>query len=358
MFKEYSDILNNPKDKELKENSYIYTYDINYKVREHLDYDFNNKEYYLIDKTGLKYYLIRQTSLKLSEIITDALFKDNLYNVRININELLRYNDKLEDKLIDNNRVNFYKTILLFDYISNSKKIEIYNNLKNKNIYSLFYDDLRKMKDKSYDLIKENLFKVSDNNDIDKKLSDKYNIKIYNYQDKKYIMLIRGMNRFREKSFNRRNCYSLISNENNNAFGIGSDILFYYGFNSFNNDHILSVSEQDSYSADLKDNSTTNFVNRIMTDKEIVGSSSWYSEIDIINELDEDGNYIAKRPDYLVVYDDIEERHIEEAKRLNIPIVLIKTYFLDLSKNHENLLIPQKYISNSLEEKEFSKLNR
>ena len=57
-----------------------------------------------------------------------------------------------------------------------------------------------------------------------------------------------------------------------------------------------------------------------------------------MNQKDENGDcYIRNMPDYLVVFDQINDNEITEAKRLGIPIVLIDTkyYIQDIQKPSE-----------------------
>ena len=118
-------------------------------------------------------------------MVVDALFCDNIYNVWLNIKEMLRYNSKLdaEDKVLDNDKIDFYQMILNFDKISCEDKINLFNKLYDKNISVSFYDDLRKLKDISYDMIKKDLIDLSKcddklvSNDID-------DVKVYDLRDK------------------------------------------------------------------------------------------------------------------------------------------------------------------------------
>ena len=49
-----------------------------------------------------------------------------------------------------------------------------------------------------------------------------------------------------------------------------------------------------------------------MTPLEIVRNSSWYSEFDLVNPKLDDEQFETKKPDFLVVYEEIENRHINE----------------------------------------------
>lgn len=355
MFKVYKDYLEDPSKVERKKFDYIYDGNIWGLFREYIIKDYDTKEYYCINKEELKDKLIKETSYRLSEVIIDALFQDNIYNVWLNIKEMLRYNEKLDEKVISPEWIDFYKVILEIDKVSNSQKIEMYHKLKNQNINVKFYDDLRKLKDISYDMIKKDLLNINDNIECDKKLSEEYNVTTYDYRDKEFTLLIRGKHNHRGKTGNRRNCYSIISNENSDVFGHNSGSMFYYGYNSFENDRVTSVLERDSFSYDAKKELTTKYVNRLMTSKELVTNDSWYSELNIVNIKEDDGKYKSKTPDYLVVFEKVEERHIKEAQRLGIPIVLINLKYLDREKYHEYEIPFDKehdiYVSNEFDEK-------
>ena len=85
--------------------------------------------------------LKRETSLRISEIVIDSIFEDNIYNVRLNLNEIIRYTNDIDNNLISSDHLDFYKTILKIDSLSNEYKINLYNNYKDKNISSILYDD-------------------------------------------------------------------------------------------------------------------------------------------------------------------------------------------------------------------------
>lgn len=335
LFKDYDEILNNPNImKEKFKIPFLFDDDVKSLFKKHFDYDRNNEPtFYNIEELIQKLQQI--TRLKTTEVICDILFKDNYYNVILNIKEILRYNSKLEQSVIPIDRIYLYQTILNFDKISIKDKMDICNRYVNANISEFFYDDIRTLKDLSYKEIQNSLFSTTNN----KENKIQNNIKVYDLRDKEFTMLIRGIKKFSPINNHQRNCYSIISNENTSAYG-DKNYLFYYGYNSFEIENVSHVLEMDSFSADLKDESPSHMVNRIMSPREITNNSFWYSEFDIINELDENGEYISKKPDFLVVYDEIEDKHLYEAERLNIPIVLIKSRKLD-EKNKTNIPLNQ-----------------
>lgn len=336
MFGEYWGVLNNPSllynyyDKD----TFIFSYDIVLLFEKYLSCD-DNDNLYFKDRDALIQILKMETSKKISEVVIDALFSDNIYNVGINIREMIRYNNKLDknDKTLDDDRVAFYKMILGFDNISSKDKIKLFNEFKDRNFSLTFYDDLRKLKDASYDMIKNDLLDLSKYSDKVSSIDcERTQCLVYDLRDSKYTMLVRSKFPHKDKSNKRRNCYSIISDENNNTFDQGEDNdKIIYGYNSFLNDRVIHMLEQDAFSSDAyNDNKdVSNYVNRIVSRDELVLGSDCYSEVELVNIQDENGKYINQKPDFIVVYDNIRDIDITESKRLNIPIVIIRKNILD-----------------------------
>lgn len=330
IFKYYGEILDNPSLlKSKKMDDFIFNFDVKYAFSPYMDYD-NDGNIFFENSDELLDKLKSITSLKLSEVIVDALFCDSIYNVWLNIREMLRYNEKMipSDRIIDKGRVSFYELIFNFDNVSSDDKIELFNKLKDKNINSMFYDDLRKLKDYAYDRIRDDMFVISNNSDkISDELSKKYGTPVYDLRDSKYTMMIRALGcRYQESTNNGRDCYSIVSDENNEVHGNYDNI---YGYSSFDNDRVIHMLEMDSFSSDIRDRSgVSRYVNRIMTSKEITNGSSWYSEVDIANMKDDNGKYETMKPDFVVAYDMISDINVIESIRLGIPIVLIKKSLL------------------------------
>ena len=330
IFKYYGNVFDNPSL--LKENmrdDFIFNFDVRYVFTSYIDYNDDGK-LVLKNSDELLDKLKNITSLKLSEVIVDALFCDNIYNVWLNIREMLRYNEKMipSDRIIADERVSFYELIFNFDNVSSDDKIELFNKLKDKNVNSMFYDDLRKLKDYAYDRIRDDMFVISNNGDkISDELSKKYGTDVYDLRDSKYTMMVRTLGcRYQEGTNNSRDCYSIVSDENNEVHGNYDNI---YGYSSFDNDRVIHMLEMDSFSSDISDRSgVSRYVNRIMTSKEITNGSSWYSEVDIANKKDDNGKYKTMKPDFIIAYDLVSDLNVIESKRLGIPIVLIKKSLL------------------------------
>lgn len=326
LFKVYDEIINNPSLMyEYRANSFIYSNDIRMIFLKYKSYD-ENGNICFVDLDNLKIELKREVSRKISEVVVDALFCDNIYNVWLNIKEMLRYNSKLDDKdkILDNDKIEFYQMILDFDKVSCKDKINLFDRLYDRDISFSFYDDLRRLKDISYDMIKKDLIDLS--NYDDKVIPDDIDgVKVYDLSDSKYTMLVRRQELYKDKSNNRRNCYSIISDENSDTYGHGEGGII-YGYNSFDNDTVIHMLEQDAFSGDVygSNKDVSRYVNRIMTSKELVNGSSWYSEIELVNLQNGNKEYDVKKPDFIVTYDGVRDKDVMESKRLNIPIVIIK----------------------------------
>ena len=180
MFNDYVNIINttNKLNNEINFNNYILDFNAKNIYKEYL----KKKD----PKIFEEYKIL--TSKKLSEIIIDALFQDNIYNVFYNIKEMFRFNNKLSptEQILDTEKQKFYKLITNIDKITNEDKIKLYYEYKDKNINLMFYEDLRKLKDKSYELINSKLFNYTNYNPS-KILSLKYKTQIYDLRNKEFL---------------------------------------------------------------------------------------------------------------------------------------------------------------------------
>ena len=345
----YSDIIQRKVDKYRENiiNSYDKAKEIfkqyDFQTQDQIDklYD-NNKDYILDsetkfnivsnlkDKEKLNQYLKKRTSEKLSEVIIDSLFNDTKNNVSLNINEMLKYNDYLSEnkKVLDGDKSDFYSIIKNLDNIPNDKKIEMYENLKEKNVMASFYNDISKLREISYQEISDSLFKTENNIDsFSIEESEKNNIEVYDLSKKSYYLLVRVLSReYHEGTNSSQSSYSLISDKNLSVFENATNSLIYV-YDKIDPKRIINVYQGDSYTVDDKNN-LTNRVNRIATPKEIVESNSSFSEINIANEKNRDYNetdenykYKEMKPTGVLCIGKITKRQVDECKRLNIPLL-------------------------------------
>ena len=333
LFTHYKELLNNIEllDDRIfisKGINFFYDSNTNADCRKYVARDVNGK-IYIKDKDGLINYLKWSSKVKLNEVIIDRLFKDNIYNVFLNIKEMIRFNKELlpEERVLNQEQVSFYEMILNIDKLDTNTILDIYNKFKDKNIALMFYEDIQKLKNTSYDKIKKDLFQPENMVGLeDKELSEKYGVKVFDLRDKNFVILSRCLPRIHYSSTHtRRECYTLLSNENSNVF---DDNSYIYGFSGFDNDCILHIFEGDSGSGDVKLDELSagsDLVNRIMTSKEIATNSCWYSEVQIVNKKINESNCLFEslRPSFMIVFNEINDKTLEEAKRKNLPICII-----------------------------------
>lgn len=271
----------------------------------------------------------------LINIIIDNLFEDNLRNVCLNIKELFSFNEKVLK--IENSHLDFYEKIININEFSIEEIIEFYKKYKKYPVKEMFYDDLRKLKDIAYKNILDSCFRLEDNNNLlNEELSKKYNTSIYELKGEPFTCLISCLNREQQDLHEfKRNCYSLIDQNNLNVF---IDGVLVYGYTDVLPDHIMHVFEQDAYSLSFV--GSTDFVNRIR-DKDFILNSHTANEIQILNDLYDSKTRTYKRikPAYLICFDNIDEKTLKASReRNNLPIVLInkKMYKVNERKEYVN----------------------
>ena len=321
LFEIYEELINNP-DKDLEETTSLKSpYIIS---REFLSRNGRNRK-----------KLQEEANLKLSEVIVDALFQDNIYNVWINIKELLEYNNSLpeNERPVSKKHLELYALILKIDKLSSKIKLKIYNSLKDKNINLMFYHDLRKTKDLAYKKIKEKMINPLLHPEYEnKEETAKNGVTIYDLRDKEYYMLVRTLNCLYSENQARRygSSYTLISNNNTSIFtGTGtSEERIIYGYVSFDSDKVEHMFEFDSFSTSFEhkvNNPRDSSIrpNRIATAEKIADTPG-YSEVILKNQRITENVYSEMKPDFIVVIDQVDEASIAASKRLNIPIVIIK----------------------------------
>ena len=331
LFIQYKNLLDNINlldDRRFINNGIDFFYDsnLNYELRKFISYD-DNDQIYIKNKEEIINYLKMVSTYKLNEVIIDMLFMDNIYNVFLNIKEMLRFNNSLndEEKVLSQEQVDFYTMFLNIDKLNNKNIMELYDKFKDKNVALMFYEDLQKVKNKSYDKIKNEMFQPEEMVGLeDEDLSLKYGVSVFDLRDKEYVILARCIrNSHHMETHNKRDCYTLLSNENSNVM---HEDGFVYGYSGFDNDCVLHMFEGDSYSGDVKWselNAGSDRVNRIMSSHEIATNSYLYSEVQIVNKKEENGMFESLRPSFLIVYDEINDKLLEEAKKKNIPICII-----------------------------------
>lgn len=321
-------------------NSYFY--DLKYKMFDNIILSYKDSRFNTnssLENTFLTKYIKNHSSHDISKkilvnLIIDNLFEDNLRNVYLNLKELLSYNREVLQ--ISEFNLEFYQNIINIYNLSIDEIINIYLKYKSFNIKEMFYDDLRHLKNISYKKILDSCLSLENNtNLLNEELSKKYKTDVYELKGEDFTCLISCLNEKQQDLYNfKRNCYSLI-NQNNMSVFIDGFLVFGYTNMSYN--HIMHVFEQDAYS--LSYVGSNDFVSRIR-DKDFILNSPTPNEIQIINDLYDAFNNLYKRvkPSYIICFDLIDEKSLKTSIEMNLPILLInkKMYKVNEGKKYAN----------------------
>lgn len=302
---------------------------------------------------------------KLDNVLIDNLFKENIINVRINLNEIVSYNNYLSDdeKLVDDNTLNFYKMIINIKKLGSDQKLDLYNKFKGKNIPILYYDDLRKCKNDSYKRLKDSLMNI-DNYKPNKKLSDKYGSVVYDMRDEKYIMLVRCLDDewYEGESFYNES-FSVISNDyththrdrdkNREPYIRLKDAIAWpdvseqwdmssseyrkdpiiYGYSNIDINRINHVYDGDSNSVSTShkrnvDGSYSAVTDRLLLPKHLAHEVNIFSAV-------KGNKFSSLKPSYIICKDEIDGKSLLASKHQNLPIVLIKAKKIRKANRHD-----------------------
>ncbi len=285
-----------------------------------------------IIRNNLPNVLKKIASKWLDEYITYYFFHDNYYNYLVNLNQMLRYLRNTKIDLIDKSHLLFYRDCYDISKLSFKEKVQFFkDNYLKKDIQSMFYDDMRIVKNHSYQNLVNSVLKIDEASRIyNEELSKEYEIPIYYLNGEKFNALVRHIseNNGRSKeeyekyvnSNKERDYYSFsyISNRNVNAISTSGTgyILLYSNINPDYITHVYHDDASSSYLVKEKPFITDKF-NEIHTPESLVTDTMYYNEIVIKKE---EGGII---PSALVCYDEINDKQIVFAKEHHLPIVLI-----------------------------------
>lgn len=338
----YLDILNIQERRyhinKLRENNYSLYEKINNMIFKDYDKifkdDFNeyinkHKKFIKLSDNKIKEIL----SEKFFEIFMDRYFEDFNYNIIVNIQNMLEFNKKTGNKILDKERVKIYNSILNFKSFSLEEQRYIYLNIP-KYISSYLYEDFRSCQNYEYKLINDNITNI---NTLESKQIN--GVSVYYLNGQEFMMLVHAL-KYKRKD-------NVIWNENFNEKTlsvslIGDSFLGTYrdpyeyvllGFNHININDIMHIFHTDSFTLGEK---STDKVNELYIPKDLLKKTNGFNEILIAQNIQNE----KLKPSCVICYDNITNDDIRISKELHLPIVLINTKsynqnssFLELSGN-------------------------
>ena len=262
----------------------------------------------------------------------DYKFKDVTYNLFLNLNQVIKFYEK---GFVASEYMIFYKK--LYDcYKNNYLDINFYGFFKDRDLVKTFYDDYRKSKNNSYDMIKKSLYKFDDR-DIDVDLSKKYGCNVYDFNGNPFYLLIHNTGVRRECTVDQifngsiydSTSLSLISDNRLKYYNDYSKSIV-LGFNNIDIRNIVHVYESDSYSSFVKNNEemlASERVNKLYTPYDLIKETRGYNEIVYqCHQNNTNENYLKNIlvPSYVLVFDKlITDLDVKVSKKYNIPIINI-----------------------------------
>ena len=270
----------------------------------------------------------------LSDYIIDYHFKENYYNVMLDLKELLNlyYEGSIR---LSKEKIKIYKKIINIDSLSIKEKKKLHEDLKQYNMLENFYDDMsyarylvgKAIKDSS--LNKEKLEKFKDDT-----LTKEYGVPVYKMNGETFFGIVKsGSSNYNNNDrYPTGHSYSLIGKGCTTVY---TEDTFLYDSSDLNPRQVVHVFPFDSFTLskpfgkNCVETPTTR-VNTLMMPKDIIttsGSYNTYNEILILEqgiehtEMDLDIKKLKKIALYCI--DQITIDDVINAKNENVGIILI-----------------------------------
>ena len=312
-------------DFDLNPNGYL---DFNeilfYKVRSiYIDnkIDIDNK------KKKIKNLLIKISVKYANNIFIDYHFEEFYYNVLMDISELLNFHITNKTNL---NKENYelYKKILSFDYSNINNIIKIHNNIKNKNIIEMFYDDMKDARDLMNESIANSIINKKELEKFrnDEK-SNQFGVDIYEFNGEEFFALVKVGERTDHKNAFGHS-FSLIGK---NAIGTFKYPFFEnnYIYEGLKPEQIVHVFPFDSFTEYNRNKPSSKNVRVLMNPNDLLNNSGDYNELLVLekgtNKTEFDEYIPLLKQIALYCYDEITSDDIENAKDKGIGIMLVNT---------------------------------
>lgn len=277
------------------------------------------------------------------KITIDYYFKDITFNFMKNVETLINFNK--ETNIIKEDNIKLYKKLLEM-YEKNYIDTKLLEKLdENKNYMEVFYDDFSNSKKLSYNMINDALFDINNiSEQLNKNLSDKYNVPIYEFNGQPFYALIHNTSVYKNGDYTSDIVFSgssfdatsmsLISNERIKTYNSFQPSII-VGFNNIDANNIVHLYNSDSFSSFLKhdDSLPTKRVCKLFTPKSLIKNTKGYNEILYQcrqNNVNENALENILKPSYVLCFNDIAPLDIEVAHKFNIPVINIdKTKYIN-----------------------------
>ena len=311
-------------DYETMEQFYDFSYDVRLDLHDSIieenDAELTKKYQDLTKKLQLK-------------MLIDTYFKDIAYNFLANLQVMLSYLTSIDESIIKKDNLILYEQIMNFYNLDLDDRLKFIDSFKsNINYAKMFYEDYRKCRDHSYNLMNESILKLNPDSPLyNKQLSLQNDVPIYELNGEDFFAYVHSTGISRKNGninwdVNDVIYLSLIGKENINTYQGGRMILF--GFNQLIPNRIRYVYNTDACGDDI---SGTNKINQILIPSVLVINTLGFNEISY-----SECRLKEFKPDYIMCYDKITQEEIFIAQQMGLSIVLLHTKYYEKNEETES----------------------
>ncbi len=278
-------------------------------------------------------------------------FHDNYYNFLVNTNNMFRYLYDINKMIISKENFDFYNACQSLSKKTFADRIAFFKeNYLKGNMDEKFYDDMRTIKNHSYQNIVSNSLNLNKDKALyNRGLSFKYHVPVYYLNGEKFYAMIRYIKSNKDNTSNyddyvysniNRDYYSfsLIGHGNIGTIGFYGDGFFLL-YSDIDPNNITHVHHMDSSSgiAEGKKEFFSTRVNEIHTPSSLIQNTDLYNEIVI--KKGENGI----KPSALICFDEIRDVDVEFSKKYQLPIVLINRNKYHYENGYTDFMYPDTY---------------
>lgn len=280
------------------------------------------------------------TNKEIIDYIIYYFVGDNYYNFLVNFNQMLLYMKHINKILISKDHIKFYQDCLRLKDLNREDMILFFNQNRNKTkFFEMFYDDMRIIKNHSYnDLTSKSLVLEKNNKLYDKKLSNKLGIDVYYLDGEEFYAFVRCILPNKD-GFNIDDIYcnlpkkyysfSYIGNKNIGTIDKVNNMGITLLYSNINSNNIVHVHHMDSSSSISSKNEVfvSNKINEISSADSLIRDTKCYNEI-VIKKDD-----FGIKPAAIICFNEIQDKDLEISHKYKLPIVLINCnkYYYDES---------------------------
>ncbi len=279
------------------------------------------------NKEDLYQIMLKKSEKEALEMMIDFVYEEVAFDFISATRIMLEYNNSLAESVLSNERLALYQMFDQYADLSVSERINFFNSLAGNEMEN-FYDDFKVCREKSYQAINDNLFRIENmsglkNND----LSEKYQLPIYQLEGEQFQMLVTAtaMDRKKEKlNLNHDRSTSSCSVIGDKHIKVKNENNIVLGFADFDIDKVLHLHQTDSFTAY---ESLSTLHTKVFTPDQLLRNTSGYNELlySNTNFVDGEKEHQSLKPSYVVAYDRIETGDLLYARSCNIPIVVINS---------------------------------